>query len=128
MNHIFRPFIGKFDVVYFDDILVYNKDEELHLAYLRKFFGTLRKQKLYGNLNKCNFFTDCLIFLGYVVYKEGIKMDHSKVEEILNWPTPKSQYDIRSFHGLASFYHRFIKGFSSIVALIIECLKGGRFQ
>jgi hypothetical protein len=128
MNHVFKPFMGKFVVVYFDDILVYSKSEEEHLEHLQHVFQTLQEQKLYVNLKKCRFFTNSLIFLGYVVSKEGIMMDPSKVEAIISWPIPKSIHDIRSFHGLASFYRRFIKGFSTIIAPITECLKGGTFK
>ena len=128
MNHVFKPFIGLFVVVYFDDILVYSKSQQDHMEHLYQVFQTLREQKLYVNLKKCHFLTDSLVFLGYVVSTEGIKMDPSKIEAIISWPMPTSLQDIRSFHGLAYFYRRFIRSFNSIIAPITKCLKGGKFQ
>uniref|UniRef100_A0A2N9HBM8 CCHC-type domain-containing protein n=1 Tax=Fagus sylvatica TaxID=28930 RepID=A0A2N9HBM8_FAGSY len=91
MNHVLRAFIGKFVVVYFDDILVYSKDLNEHIEHLRYVFDVLKCEKLYAN------------------FKE--------------WPTPKSITEVRSFHGLASFYRRFVKDFSTLAAPLTEIIK-----
>ncbi|XP_019266818.1 PREDICTED: uncharacterized protein LOC109244216 [Nicotiana attenuata] len=59
---------------------------------------------------------------------EGIHADSGKIEAIASWPIPKSLTEIRSFHGMVSFYQHFIKNVSSLVAPIIECLKGNPFK
>ena len=128
MNQTLRPFIGKFVVVYFDDILIYSKNPDDHLEHLQQVFQTLRKQKLYANLKKCSFLTNEVNFLGYIITAEGVRVDPGKIEAIHSWPIPGSTQDVRSFHGLASFYRRFIKNFSSIAAPLTDCIKGGKFQ
>jgi hypothetical protein len=128
MNQVLKPFIGRFVVVYFDDILIYSKSQEEHLHHLREVLTVLRDSKLYINIKKCTFMTDGLVFLGYVVSSEGIHVDDEKIKAIRDWPTPTSVTEVRSFHGLATFYRRFVKNFSTIVAPITECLKKGKFQ
>ena len=123
MTNILTPFLGKFVVVYFDDILVYSKSMQKYVDHLRSVFQALREQRLFANLQKCHFFIDNLVFLGYVVSSECIKMGPSKVEAIECWPIPKSIHTVRSFHGMVSFYRRFIKHFSTLVAPITECMK-----
>ncbi|KAK1616723.1 hypothetical protein QYE76_022240 [Lolium multiflorum] len=88
MNHVLREFIGKFVVVYFDDILIYSRNESDHTIHIRHVLQVLRDNQLYGNLEKCTFCKDKVIFLGYVVSKHGVEVDVSKIEAIQNWPTP----------------------------------------
>ena len=105
MNHALHVFIGRFVVVYFDDILVYCKNLDKHIDHLHYVLTVLRKEKLYANLKKCSFCMDKVVFLGYVVSVKGIEVDEENVKTIKEWPTPKSITEVRSFHGLASFYH-----------------------
>ena len=66
---------------------------------------------------------DKIVFLGYVVSVKRIEVNEEKVKAIKEWPRPKSIIEVRSFHGLASFYHRFLKDFSTLAALLIEIVK-----
>ncbi|KAJ9707443.1 hypothetical protein PVL29_002460 [Vitis rotundifolia] len=119
MNHALREFIGRFIVVYFDDILVYSKNLDEHINHLHCVLAILRKEKLYANLKKCSFCMDKVVFLGYVVSAKGIEVDEEKVKAIKEWPTPKSITEVRSFHGLA----RFVKDFSTLAAPLTKIVK-----
>ncbi|KAK1628385.1 hypothetical protein QYE76_002700 [Lolium multiflorum] len=123
MNHILRPLIGKSVVVYFDDILIYSKTLEDHVQHVREVLCILRHEKLFANLPKCTFAQNKLVFLGFVVSANGIEVDSSKVDAIHNWPTPTTVGQVRSFHGLAGFYRRFVKDFSTIACPLNELTK-----
>jgi len=125
MNHVLRAFIGKFVVVYFDDILIYHKTLEEHAEHVKQVLDVLRKEKLFANLEKCTFCTDQVVFLGFVVSGQGIQVDKSKIKAIKEWPTPENVNQVRSFHGLAGFYRRFVKDFSTIAAPLNELTKKG---
>ena len=82
MNEIVRPYIGLFVVIYFDDILVYSKTQCEHVDHLKQVVSTLKEHKLYGKLEKYEFFSPRVVFLLYVVSYEGIQVDDTKIEAI----------------------------------------------
>jgi hypothetical protein len=125
MNEVLRAFIGKFVVVYFDDILVYSKLYEAHLEHLRAVFNVLRDARLFGNLEKCTSCTDRVSFLGYVVTSQGIEMDEAKIVAITSWPLLTTVTQVRSFPSLAGFYRRFMRDFSTIAAPLHGLTKNG---
>jgi hypothetical protein len=125
MNEVLHAFIGKFVVVYFDDILIYSMSIDEHIDHLRAVFNALRDAHLFGNLEKCTFCMDRVSFLGYVVTPQGIEVDHAEVEAIHGWPIPKNLSQVQSFLVLAGFYHHFVKDFSTIAAPLNELTKKG---
>ena len=119
MNHILRSFIGHFVVVYFDDILIYSKNLDDHKLHLKSVLEVLRKERLFANLGKCSFGTYHMFFLGLIVGADGLRVDEEKIKAIRDWPIPTTVGEVRSFHGLAGFYRRFVQNFSSIGAFQI---------
>ena len=72
MNHVLREFLGKFVVVYFGNILIYNKFHDEHLVHLRQVLEALRSESLYANMDKCAFCMDHVVFLGFFVSSQGV--------------------------------------------------------
>ena len=118
MMQVLEPFIGQFVVVYFDDILIYSRSCEDHEEHLKQVLRTLRAGKFYINLIKCTFMSPSVVFLGFVVSFKGVEIDLEKIKTIVDWPVPTNIHEVRSFHGMTTFYQRFIRNFNSIMAPI----------
>ena len=125
MNSVFMPELDRFVVVFIDDILVYSKNEEDHAKHLHVVLQRLRDHRLYAKFSKCELWLDSVKFLGHIVSSKGISVDPSKVQEVMDWKPPTSVHQIRSFLGLAEYYHRFIPDFSGIAKPMTELLKKG---
>jgi hypothetical protein len=123
MNKVFMEYLDKFVVVFIDDILVFSRSEEEHEEHLRLVLQKLREHQLYAKFSKCDFWLKDVSFLGHIITDGGIAVDPSKVRDVLNWSPPKNVPEIRSFLGLAGYYHRFIEGFSKIVKPLTTLLE-----
>jgi len=123
MNHVLRAFIGRFVVVYFDDILIYSKSLDNHVKHIQCVLAVLCEQQLYANLEKCTFCTDKVVFLGFVVSGQGVEVDEEKIKAVQEWTPPQNVSQVRSFLGLAGFYRRFVRDFSTIAAPMNELTK-----
>ena len=99
MDSTLRPYLGKFVVVFLDDILVYSRSKEEHWEHLCKVFDLLRVHTLFAKESKCEFFKTEVHYLGHIISHEGIMMDPSKVVAILNWPHPKNLEELQIFLG-----------------------------
>ena len=112
MNRVCRPFLDNFVIVFINDILVYSRSKEEHGRHLRQILETLRAEKLYAKLSKCEFWLRSVKFLGHVVSQEGIHVDPSKIKAIEGWAVPTTPTEIRQFLGHAGYYRIFIYNFS----------------
>jgi hypothetical protein len=123
MNSVFMPELDKFVVVFIDDILIYSKTREDHANHICVILQLLRDHRLYAKFSKCEFWLDSVKFLGHTISSEGISVDPTKVQEVMDWEPPTSVHQIRSFLGLAGYYRRFIPDFSKIAKPMTELLK-----
>ena len=85
MNSVFMPELDKFTVVFIDDILIYSKTEDEHAQHLCIVLQCLQDHQLYGKYSKCEFWLNSVKFLGHTITNEGISVDPSKVQEVMDW-------------------------------------------
>ncbi|GJU22459.1 reverse transcriptase [Tanacetum coccineum] len=106
MNSVFKSFLRRFVLVFYDDISVYSPDLETHVWHLELVLQVLRQHTLYAKQSKCVFGTKKVEYLGHVITKEGVATDKSKIEAMQQWPTPTNLKQLRGFLGLTGYYRR----------------------
>jgi len=127
MNHIFQPYLRKFLLVFFDDILVYSKDLDSHAAHLSLTLNTLRQNSLFAKLSKCKFACLEVEYLGHIVSAAGVCANPGKIRAMVEWPFPQTLKALRGFLGLTGYYRKFKKSYGSIAAPLTDMLKTNSF-
>lgn len=121
MNTVFQPYLRKFVLVFFDDILIYSPDLSNHVKHLKIVLEILRFHQLYAKRPKCAFSQHKVEYLGHIVSAKGVEMDVEKVKNMLDWPVPKDVKALRGFLGLTGYYRRFnqITSFIRFISLFL---------
>jgi hypothetical protein len=127
MNHVFRPFLHPFFLVFFDDILIYSKTWTTHFANVDRVLHLLSHQQLFLKQFKFDFGTSEVGYLGHLVGKAGVRVDPKNIEAMQDWPHPKTLKILRGFLGLTSYYHKFVKNYGKIATPLIDLLKNNSF-
>ncbi|MBW0556726.1 hypothetical protein O181_096441 [Austropuccinia psidii MF-1] len=123
VNDMFYDLLDIYVVGYLDDIMVFSKSEEEHVTHVSTVLSRLRANNLFAKACKCLFHVSSVEYLGYFVSSEGIKMDQAKVQQILNWPSPRKLQELQSFLGFANFYCHVIKNYSKKIGSLTSFLK-----
>lgn len=126
MDNILREHIGKFCLVYLDDIIVFSSSLQEHEVHLTKVLESIKNNNLKIQLDKSEFLCKEVCFLGHVVTAENeVKMNPEKIKVIQAWPLPKNETELRGFLGTIGYYRRFIEGFAKITKPLTNQLKKG---
>lgn len=128
MNAIFRSFLRKFVLVFFDDILIYSRGLEEHHQRMEIVLEVLRENKLYTNKKKCSFAYSKVEYLGHIISGRGVEVDPENIRSIKQWPVSTNVKEVRGFLGLTGYYRRLVQNYRSIAAPLTQLLKIRAFR
>lgn len=124
MDNILAPVLGKFVIVFLDDICIYSRNADEHLDHLRQVFFLLSKNDLRLRIKKCIFgCTSGTNYLGFIIKDGTLSADPEKVAAVRDWPLPRTQSELRSFVQFCTYYHRFVHHFGDCSAILTDMLR-----
>lgn len=112
-----------FSMAYLDDVLIHSETLESHYEHIQNVFDRLKEHGLKLKLKKCSFLKETTSYLGFTISPDGVSPYSSKISSIRSLPTPSTVREVRSFHGMCSYYRRFIPRFSEIAIALINLTK-----
>lgn len=122
-TEILKPFLRKFVLVFFDDILVFSSSWAEHLQHVHMVFDVLREHKLALKRSKCSFGETFVSYLGHVIEADRVAMDYSKVAAVEACPRPRMVKALSGFLGLTGYYRKFVRGYRALAAPLTALLK-----
>ena len=125
MNDVISPYLRKFMLVLFDDILVYSKTWKEHLQQLQLVLSTLQQHSFFVNLRKCSFRRSSVEYLGHIISEQGVAIGQMKVKVVLDWLAPKS---IKGLRGFLGYFRKFIKDYGKVYKPLTDLLKKGALR
>ena len=121
MNNIFSNLLDVYVMIYLEDILIYSNNMSKHHQHVKEVLKRLCKAGLYAKAEKCEFHSESVEYLGYILSPSGLIMSDDKVKIIQDWLEPKKVKDIQFFLGFTNFYCWFIFNYSDII-ISLTCL------
>jgi hypothetical protein len=122
MNDVLRPFLRRFVLVFFDDILIYSKSWAEHLCHIRTVLEELQHHQMFLKRTKCAFGAATVGYLGHIISEDGVAMDPAKVQAIRDWPVPHSARAVRGFLRLVGYYRKFFHHYGAVAAPLTALL------
>ncbi|GFX62728.1 retrovirus-related Pol polyprotein from transposon 297 [Trichonephila clavipes] len=122
---ILKPVIGRFMLVYMDDVIITSPSFKDHLDHLNQVFTLLRDAGLTLNKEKCHFARDKLKYLGLIISKDGIEIDSNKIRAITEMRPPKNNREVSKVLGMTGWYQKFIPRYADICEPLFQLMKKG---
>ncbi|KAH6588897.1 hypothetical protein BASA50_010431 [Batrachochytrium salamandrivorans] len=123
MQAIFHDLIGRFVLIYLDDIIIFSENPKDHLSHVQQVLARLQDNRLFCKKEKCFYGKTSLDYLGYVILPSGISMSPKKTQAIQDWPTPTNTHDVQVLLGFTNFYRRFVPSYARITQPMTALLR-----
>ena len=111
-------------IIYLDDVIVFLKTPEEHIARLEAVFKKISDASLKLKPSKCEFFKRPIHYLGHIVSENRIETDPKKIEAIVNWPGPRTVHEVKKCLGFTNYYRKFVYKYAQIARPLNKLISG----